>query len=70
MLVHSQSMLVGRVGHSQLILVENRDDCRSGRFQMQVATDSHGLNLLSQIAPERLPPLVSGGVEAVLLRRG
>jgi len=38
MQAHSQLMLVGRAGHSQLIPVEKHADCRSGRFRLQVVT--------------------------------
>ncbi|WP_139204415.1 hypothetical protein [Azotobacter beijerinckii] len=41
--VHSQLMLVGRIGHSQLIPVENRLDCRSGHFRLQVVTATGSL---------------------------
>lgn len=34
-------MLVDRADQSQLILVENRADCRSGRFRLQVITARH-----------------------------
>ena len=33
-------MLVSRIGQLQLIPVENRLDCRSGRFRLQVVTDT------------------------------
>ncbi|WP_155278146.1 hypothetical protein [Acinetobacter pittii] len=40
MQVHSQLMLVCWTGQSQLIPVENRVDCRSGCFRLQVVTAS------------------------------
>ncbi len=40
MQVHSQLILVCRAGQSQLIPVENRIDCRSGRFRLQAVTPS------------------------------
>jgi hypothetical protein len=46
MQVHSQLMLVRRAGQSQLILAENRLDCRSGCFRLQVVT-AKGLARLS-----------------------
>ncbi|MDV7210106.1 hypothetical protein, partial [Azotobacter beijerinckii] len=47
--VHSQLMLVGRFGYSQLIPVENRLDCRSDRFRLQVVT-SRGLTVTAALA--------------------
>ena len=54
MQVHSQLMLVDRDGQSQLILVENRADCRLACFRLQVITAmvrSNKYGALTQLLP-------------------
>ena len=50
MQVHSQLMLVLGARQSQLILVENRVECRSARFKTQVATPTTSLSMSCSVS--------------------